>query len=146
MEIDMINRTLECSTYKSLTSKLIAFNKVICLGLLSCSSLSYAQEALKHDKEALAKKLNNPVAALISAPMQFNYDENIGLDDKGSRSTINIQPVIPFSLNENWNVISRTILPVIDQKDIYPSAGSQSGIGDIVQSVFFSPKAPTTFQ
>ena len=56
---------------------------------------------------------------------------------------LNIQPVLPVDLNPEWNLISRTILPVVWQDEIYPGAGSQSGIGDIVQSVFFSPKAPT---
>jgi hypothetical protein len=56
---------------------------------------------------------------------------------------LNIQPVIPFRLNDDWNVISRTILPLVHQSDIAPGAGSQTGIGDIVQSVFFSPAAPT---
>jgi hypothetical protein len=51
--------------------------------------------------------------------------------------------VVPITLNEEWNVISRTVLPVVSQKDVFPGSGSQSGIGDIVQSVFFSPKAPT---
>jgi hypothetical protein len=92
----------------------------------------------------LAKKLSNPVAALISVPFQLNYDEKIGPSESGKRWLLNIQPVVPVTLNEDWNLISRTILPVVSQQDIYPGAGSQSGIGDIVQSVFFSPKAPTT--
>ena len=56
---------------------------------------------------------------------------------------LNVQPVVPITINEDWNLISRTILPLVSQSDLYPGAGSQSGIGDIVQSVFFSPKAPT---
>lgn len=91
----------------------------------------------------LAKQLANPVASLISVPFQYNYDENIGPDDKGSRHTLNIQPVIPISISDDWNLISRTILPLIDQTDIYPGAGNQTGTGDTVQSLFFSPKAPT---
>lgn len=93
--------------------------------------------------EQLAKQLQNPVAALISVPLQLNYDQSIGSDDGGERWTLNVQPVIPFDFSEDWNLISRTILPVVWQDDIFPGAGSQSGIGDVVQSLFFSPKAPT---
>jgi len=91
----------------------------------------------------LARKLSNPIAALISVPFQYNYDQDMGAADAGTKSTVNIQPVVPVDLGENWNMISRTILPVIDQKDLYPGAGSQTGIGDVVQSLFFSPKALT---
>ena len=92
--------------------------------------------------EELAKKLADPVAALISVPFQLNYDHDIGAARGGDRWQLNIQPVLPVDLNPEWNLISRTILPVVWQDEIYPGAGSQSGIGDIVQSVFFSPKAP----
>jgi hypothetical protein len=89
--------------------------------------------------QELAKKLANPVAAMISVPFQFNLDRKIGPNNKGKRYTLNLQPVIPFSINEDWNLISRTILPVIRQKDIFVDAGEQTGIGDITQSFFFSP-------
>ncbi len=92
----------------------------------------------------LAKQLSNPVASLISVPLQLNYDHDIGPADDGDRFALNIQPVVPLSISEDWNLISRTILPVIDQSDIFPGAGSQTGIGDIVQSAFFSPKQPTS--
>ena len=92
----------------------------------------------------LAKKLSNPVAALISVPLQFNYDNNIGPVEGGNRWSMNVQPVIPFSINDKWNLVSRTILPIVSQDEIYPGAGSQSGIGDTVQSLFFSPRKPTS--
>ena len=87
----------------------------------------------------LAMQLVNPVARLISVPFQLNYDTNIGPENDGDRWTLNIQPVIPMSISQDWSIISRTILPVISQNDIFPGAGSQDGIGDIVQSLFFSP-------
>ncbi|WP_425092342.1 transporter [Tropicimonas sp. S265A] len=92
----------------------------------------------------LAQQLSNPIADLISAPIQLNYDENIGADDSGSRWTTNIQPVIPFSISDDWNVISRTILPVVSTDGIPSGSGSKEGLGDTVQSFFFSPKALTS--
>ena len=109
---------------------------ILCVGP---ASLAQAQDA------DLAKKLSNPVADLISLPIQSNYDFGLGAGN-GAKWTTNIQPVIPISLNENWNLISRTILPVIDQEGIAPGGTSdETGLGDVIQSFFFSPKDPKPF-
>lgn len=92
------------------------------------------------DADALAKQLANPVASLISVPLQLNWDT--GYANDGERWLLNVQPVVPIALNEDWNLISRTILPVIHQSDV-GGDGSDSGIGDVTQSLFFSPKSPT---
>jgi hypothetical protein len=88
----------------------------------------------------LAQELTNPVADLITLPVQVNFDDNIGPDDRGSRVTTNIQPVVPFEVNEDWNLISRTIMPVTYQDQVSPGGGSEFGLGDINLSLFFSPK------
>jgi hypothetical protein len=100
-----------------------------------------AQAPPSDDGEALAKKLSNPISSLISVPLQFNLDPNLGAEH-GDRAYLNVQPVIPFDISEDWNLISRTIVPLIDQEDVFTGAGNQTGLGDITQSLFFSPKEP----
>jgi hypothetical protein len=91
---------------------------------------------------ALAKATLNPIASLISLPLQNNFDWGAGPNDDGFQYKLNVQPVIPISLNEHWNVISRTILPYVYQEN-YIGTSSQSGLADTVQSFFFSPVNPT---
>jgi len=87
----------------------------------------------------LAKKLANPVSSLISVPFQNNSDYGIGAY-RGSRNTMNIQPVVPISVSEDLNLIGRAILPVITQYNIYGQGSRQSGLSDMVLSGFLSPK------
>lgn len=107
--------------------------------LATASADAWAQKS----EEEIALAAQNPVAAMVSVPFQYNYDQNIGPQESGHKHYVNVQPVIPFSLNEDWNLISRTIMPLVWEQDIFPGAGSQSGVGDITQSLFFSPKLPT---
>ena len=92
---------------------------------------------------ALAKKLANPIASLISVPLQYNYDTYGGAERRRARQPPNIQPVIPFSLNDQWNLITRNIIPLVDQGAFPTDAMNTSGLGDITSSLFFSPKEPT---
>src|SRR5437764_15118532 len=107
------------------------------------------------------KNSKNPVASLISFPLQSNFDFRIGPSDDGWRYTLNIQPVIPISIGSDWNLIVRTIIPYIHQEDVFkgsalifeedidgvpvevtsarPLGHVQDALGDIIQSFFFSP-------
>lgn len=120
----------------------IAIKLVAVVGCALVAADAIAAQASDEELEELALQLANPVAALISVPFQLNYDQNIGPADDGDRWTLNILPVVPFELSENWNLISRTILPVMSQDEVFPGAGSQTGIGDVNQTFFFSPKRP----
>lgn len=99
--------------------------------------------ASAEDDAELATELANPLANLISIPFQGNYNAGIGPLGEGESLFVNIQPVVPFGLNEDWNLISRTILPVVWQDEIFPGAGTQFGLGNTVQSLFLSPSRVT---
>ena len=75
-------------------------------------------------------------------PFQSNYDGNIGSQRDGQKYTLNIQPVVPLTLTDDWNLISRTILPVVSQSDLAPGSGEQFGLSDTLQSLFVSPSKP----
>lgn len=106
--------------------------------LLLIGSISFSQDENKNSAEELAKKLANPVASLISMPFQQNMDFGIG-NFNGSRYTLNIQPVLPFNISENLNLITRVVLPVISQYNITGVGNSETGLSDAVVSGFFSP-------
>jgi hypothetical protein len=94
------------------------------------------------DEAELAKKLQNPIASLISVPLQCNWDFGRG-PENAMRYTLNIQPVIPITISKDWNVIIRQIVPIIYAEAPVKGLDDRTGLGDIVQSFFFSPKAPT---
>jgi len=102
---------------------------------------AFAQEEPKAGASAqeLADKLANPVASLISVPLQNNLTYGIG-PYNGSKYQINIQPVIPFKLSENLNLITRYILPVVDQQDVIAENSHEFGLSDATVTAFFAPK------
>lgn len=103
---------------------------------------AYAQS----DNAQLAQQLSNPLAALISVPLTTDYNQGYGAKGNGWQVVTAAKPVIPIPLSQNWNIISRTIVPYVwDQYNISPVApsGHQSGFADSSQSLFFSPANPT---
>ena len=95
------------------------------------------------DAAALARAAQNPVADMVSLPFQLNWNFDVGPLEK-SQQVLNIQPVVPLSLNDDWNVITRTIVPVISQPAFSPGQSRKNGLGDVNLTAFFSPKAPTS--
>jgi hypothetical protein len=91
--------------------------------------------------EELAKLAQNPVGNLISVPFQNNTNLNFG-PEKGTQNILNVQPVIPISVNQDWNIITRTILPVISMPALGPGTSSLNGVGDVVMTAFLSPANP----
>ncbi len=106
-----------------------------------CVTATSAQNAAPGDAESVAKQLANPIANLVSIPLQFNWEQGVGVNDD-LRTVINFQPVVPFTLNEDWNVIGRMILPYISQPSLIPGASATSGTGDMLLSLFLSPTKP----
>lgn len=108
---------------------------------ISIMTMLFDARAQSGNSQQLAKQLANPVSNLISVPLQNTYNCCLGPDNAG-RTTLNIQPVVPYKLNPDWNLIIRTIIPVLYQQAPAPEMTNLFGIGDIVQSFFLSPAQP----
>lgn len=106
--------------------------------LILTSFFLFCSPIFADEEEDLAKQTQNPVADLISVPFQNNTNFNLGPNDR-TQNVLNIQPVVPISLTDNWNLITRTIVPVIYQPDITQNSGGESGLGDINLTLFLSP-------
>src|SRR6266536_3110692 len=147
------------STKNQATSRV--WSAIVVVFLLSVRATHAADapevEAETDEATKLAKELANPISSLISVPFQANEDFGFGPSHNGYKFTLNIQPVVPISISRNWNVIVRTILPIVSQHDLFyvqnlpknsplqPQNRSQDGLSDTTQSFFFSPKKPGPF-
>jgi hypothetical protein len=92
----------------------------------------------------LARQLSNPVASLVSVPFQMNFDQGVGPEDD-QRFIMNFQPVVPFALGKDWNLIARVIVPTVSQPAFGPQLPPATGLGDILASLFFSPARSSLF-
>lgn len=101
--------------------------------------------AAAESKEELAKQAQNPLAKVISLPFQDNLYLNIGPEEDQTANVLNIQPVIPVGLNEDWNLITRTVIPVISEPGFIPNQERVNGIGDIQFSAVLSPVKSSGF-
>ncbi|MFA9409118.1 MAG: neuromedin U [Candidatus Dadabacteria bacterium] len=106
--------------------------------VLSLTLTSIAQEQSEDD---LAKQSQNPIGNLISVPFQNNIGFNLGPHNR-TQNVLNIQPVIPIGISENWNIVTRSIAPVLYQPDVASNSGGESGLGDINTTWFLSPSKP----
>lgn len=118
--------------------KIIPLGALSTLLALSCPVL--AQDSTDSATEALAKEAQNPIANLISLPLQNNTNFDVGPDER-TLNVLNVQPVWPFEISDNWNLITRTILPVISKP--LANGERENGLGDTVFTAFFSPKKPS---
>jgi hypothetical protein len=99
-------------------------------------------DASAQSAEELARAAQNPIASMISLPFQNNTNFNVGPDEE-TQNILNIQPVVPIDLNDKWNLVTRTIVPILSQPGFAPGQDRRNGLGDIQFSAFMSPKEPT---
>ena len=128
---------LQTTIPKRLTATLARSAFVAVAGFALAASPASAQDAA-----ALAKAAQNPIADMISLPFQSNTNFDVG-PLKKTQEILNIQPVYPINLNSDWNLVTRTIMPVISQPAFTPSQDREFGLGDIQFSAFLSPKQAT---
>jgi hypothetical protein len=128
---------------KTIMIKPREFFVLLSILLLLTALTTQAAEPQRSKQEAsdeeLVKQTQNPVADLISVPFQNNYNFAAGPKHNHMIYLLNIQPVIPIHITENWNLITRIIAPVINLPSLAPGIGSATGLGDINPTFFLSP-------
>jgi hypothetical protein len=116
-------------------------NKTLALCAALAATVWSAPASAELSAEQLAKLAQNPIANLVSVPFQNNTNFNVG-PQSGTQDILNIQPVVPFELNKDLNLITRTIVPLIWQPGMAAGQGSEFGVGDLQLSAFVSPSEP----
>jgi hypothetical protein len=121
----------------------MAFVLLLAVLLIAPGTLS-SRAANGDDATELAKQTQNPVADLISVPFEYDFSFNTGIKN-ATVSALNVEPIIPLHLNTNWNLITRTIVPLVNEPSLSPGVRSASGLGDINPSFFLSPAKSSWF-
>src|SRR5262245_38466396 len=114
-----------------------------CIALVIAIGIATVARSEQSNDE-LAKETQNPIADLISVPFQNNFNFNTGPDDR-TVWIMNIQPVVPIPLSSHWNLITRTIMPIINQPSLAPGIDHAFGLGDINPTLFLSPVGSKEF-
>ncbi|MGD8417324.1 MAG: transporter [Pseudomonadales bacterium] len=134
---DLVTRRHPCAVRRRAQSAALALAVIVFASVAAANAAAAASDA-----GSLAKAVQNPVADMISVPFQNNTNFDAGPLEK-TQNVLNIQPVYPFGLNDDWNVITRTIVPVISQPPFTSAQDREFGVGDIQFSAFLSPKQAT---
>jgi len=115
---------------------MIYFKRLTSLLCCTLASTTYADSATD-----LAKKAQNPIENMISVPLDSDFNFGYGEHDR-TQYLLYLKPVIPFELNDQWNLITRTLLPLMHQPNAYPGRGYINGIGDMTPTLFLTPAQP----
>ena len=129
-----------CTLFRAVLGQATA---ALLLGVFAVSTLAEKGDGMvdagESGQEELARAAQNPIASLISVPIQNNTNFEYGPREK-TQNVMNVQPVIPFSVSEDWNLITRTIVPIVSQPGFVSGQDRENGLGHVLFSSFLSPK------